>query len=382
RRQTEAALAQLEARRDALAELDRERVGLAPAAQALLKARERFGDAVIGPLADFVRTSRRDAELAERLLGEWLHAVLVRDASATEAIRAWHAEAKPGPLVLLPCVPGPRLAADGHPLRDELRADGPAAAWVHALLTGHEVLDDGYALRRANGAFFLAGASSGGPLLRRAELEGLEHDVQAGEAAQGRATTQLEQAVAELAAAEAAHAAAAAAAEHARQLEMDTGAHKGDAERAAAHAHREAADAEAQVARLSRRLAEVETRLAALRSDLERQELERVRLDEQLSGDRARLGELDVQQEAAREERVRWQVEAAQMEARRAAAAERAGRAAAEVEAARLQATTLAQEIGELDRDAATLETQRTQWEDTLKERRQALGAIGAAALE
>src|SRR5207249_703441 len=75
-RQAEEVVAQLAARRDALAELDRERVGLAPAAQALLKVKTRFGDAVIGPLSDFVRTGRRDAELAERLLGEWLHAVL------------------------------------------------------------------------------------------------------------------------------------------------------------------------------------------------------------------------------------------------------------------------------------------------------------------
>ncbi|HET9387063.1 MAG TPA: AAA family ATPase, partial [Gemmatimonadales bacterium] len=133
RRQTEAALAQLEARRDALGELDREHVGLAPAAQALLKAKL---PGVLGPLADFVRTSRRDAELAERLLGEWLHAVLVRDASVIDTIRAWHSEAQPGPLVLLPSVPGPRLGADGHPLRDELRVDGPAAAWVRALLAG------------------------------------------------------------------------------------------------------------------------------------------------------------------------------------------------------------------------------------------------------
>src|SRR3989441_454452 len=74
RRRTEEALAQLTARRDALAELARERVGLAPAAQALLKAKARFGDAVVGPLADFVGSSRRDAALAERLRGEWLHA--------------------------------------------------------------------------------------------------------------------------------------------------------------------------------------------------------------------------------------------------------------------------------------------------------------------
>src|SRR5439155_587603 len=84
--------------------------GPAPAAQALLKERARFDDAVIGPLSDFVRTSRRDAVLAEQLLGEWLHAVLVRDAAAVETIRRWHEQAQPGPLVLLPSMPGPRLA--------------------------------------------------------------------------------------------------------------------------------------------------------------------------------------------------------------------------------------------------------------------------------
>src|SRR5690348_17616064 len=56
RRAAEEALAQVIARRDALASLERERVGLAPAAQALLKAPAQFGDAVLGPLADFVRT--------------------------------------------------------------------------------------------------------------------------------------------------------------------------------------------------------------------------------------------------------------------------------------------------------------------------------------
>src|SRR5439155_1317824 len=70
-RQAEEAVAQVTARRDALAELERERVGLAPAAQALLKDKAQFGDAVLGPLSDFVRTSRRDAQLAEQLLGEW-----------------------------------------------------------------------------------------------------------------------------------------------------------------------------------------------------------------------------------------------------------------------------------------------------------------------
>jgi chromosome segregation protein len=386
RRQAEEALAQVTARRDALAELERERVGLAPAVQALLKARAQFGDAVIGPLSDFVRTSRRDAVLAEQLLGEWLHAVLVRDAAAVDAIRRWHEQAQPGPLVLLPSVPGPRLAADGHPLSDDLRVDGPAAAWVRALLAGHEVLDGGKgrALRRANGAVFLAGPTpaAGGPLERRAELESLAQEVAEAEARRGAVAATLERTLAELSEAEAAFAAAGESAEQARQHELEAGALKGDAERAAAHAQRQAADATAQVERLSARLDEVEARLEAVHAEVERHEVERVRLDERLGGERARLVDLEAQQEAAREQRVRWQVDAAQVEARLAAARERERRAAAEAEEARRQVAALAEEISALDTDAATLTAQRTQWEDAIKERRLALGALEAAARE
>ena len=59
----------MSARRHALEELERDRVGLAPAAAALLAARENFGDGVLGPLSDFVTTSRENAELSERLAG-------------------------------------------------------------------------------------------------------------------------------------------------------------------------------------------------------------------------------------------------------------------------------------------------------------------------
>ena len=388
RRQAEEALAQVAARRDALAELERQRVGLAPAAQALLKEKAQFGDAVIGPLSDFVRTGRRDAELAEQLLGEWLHAVLVRDAAAVDAVRSWHEQAQPGPLVLLPSVPGPALAADGHPLEEGLRVDGPAAAWVRALLAGHEVLDGedrgSRALRRANGAVFLAGRTSGkgsgGPLQRRADLEALAQEVAQAEAARGTAAAALERTLAELAAAEAAFAAAGEASERARHQELEGGALKGDAERAAAHAQREAADATAQVERLSTRLSEVEARLTVLHGEVETHDVERVRLDGRLGAERQRLVELETGQEAAREQRVKWQVDAAQVEARLGAARERATRAAAETDEARRQVATLVEEIAALDHDTATLTGQQAQWEDTLKERRLAVGALEGAA--
>jgi len=377
RRQAEAALAQLEARRDALTELDREHVGLAPAAQALLKARL---PGVLGPLADFVRTSRRDAELAERLLGEWLHAVLVKDATVIEAISAWHAETQPGPLVLLPCVPGPRLGADGHPLKDDLRVDGPAAAWVRALLAGHEVIGEG-ALRRANGAVFLdSGAPAAGPLQRRAELEALEKDVREATTNLNRARAAEESTLKELTAAEAALTAAGQGAEQARRVELEAGAEKGEADRGLIHARRQAEEAAAQVERLTKRLAEVEARLGALHVELQEQDVERLRSTEALSAERAVLTDLEAQQEAAREQRVRWQVEAAQVEARLTAASERAGRASDDTKASKDQAGARAEEIARIEHETASLTTQRAQWEDTLQERRLAVAELDTAA--
>jgi len=286
--------------------------------------------------------------------------------------------------VLLPCTPGPRRTADGHPLTDELRVDGPAAAWVRTLLAGHEVLDGGRALRRANGAVFLAGAGAagGGPLERRAELDALTQELGETEGRRVAAAEALHKTLGELTAAEAGLAAAGAAAERARAHELEAGALKGDAERAAAHAQREAADATAQVDRLSTRLAAVEARLTALHAELERHEVERVRLDERLGAERARLMELETQQEAAREQRVRWQVEAAQVEARLAAARERAARAGGDADAARHQGTTLAEEIATIDRDTAALTAQQAEWADALKQRRQAVEALAAAAEE
>src|SRR4029077_605069 len=93
----------------------------------------------------------------------------------------------------------------------------------------------------------------------------------------------------ELSAAEAEFVEAGARAERARQEGREAGAVKGDAERAAAHAQREAADVTAQVERLSARLEQVEARLATLHEELEQHEVERVRLDERLGGERGRL---------------------------------------------------------------------------------------------
>jgi len=57
---------------------------------------------VLGPLSDFIGADQGSAVLVEKFLGNSVHAVLVRDAAAAEAIRRWHADANPGPLLLLP----------------------------------------------------------------------------------------------------------------------------------------------------------------------------------------------------------------------------------------------------------------------------------------
>ena len=95
--------AALEGRVNALEGLERERIGLAPSSARLLRDRERFGDgAVLGPLSDFLSADRDTALLIERFLGATVHAVLVRDRAVADAVRAWHAEVNPGPLLLLP----------------------------------------------------------------------------------------------------------------------------------------------------------------------------------------------------------------------------------------------------------------------------------------
>ncbi len=282
--------------------------------------------------------------------------------------------------MLLPCVPGPRLGADGHPLKDELRVDGPAAAWVRALLAGHEVIGAG-ALRRANGAVFLdSGTSAAGPLQRRAELEALEKDVRGATTNLNRARATEESTVKELAAAEAALTAAGHGAEQARRGELEAGAEKGEADRGLIHARRQAEEAAAQVERLTKRLAEVEARLGAVHVELQEQDVERLRSAEELSAERAVLADLEAQQEAAREQRVRWQVEAAQVEARLAAASERAGRASDDTKASKDQAGARAEEIARIEHETASLTTQRAQWEDTLQDRRLAVTKLDAAA--
>jgi chromosome segregation protein len=377
RRQAEESLAQLTARRQALEELERDRVGLAPGAAALLAARERFDGGVLGPLSDFVSTGREKAELAERLLGEWMHAVLVRDADSVNAIQAWHAEHQPGALVLLPVTPSTEAA-----FADQLQAEGPAAGWVRAALAGSEVLDEnGRVLRRASGAIFLSGQGAPfGPIRRRAELATVLEETEHAERSLSSADAALRDTVERLRELEQALAEATSGAERARDAERVGAAAREDAGRIVSNLTREVAESETQLQRINERLAASEQRLHEIDRSLTAGELTRSRVDQDLGASRILLSDLEAEQEAAREQRAHWQVQEAHLAGSLRAAAERLERAARTRAEAEESARALSSELAQLETDATALATQQGEWLEALAERRVALHELDSAS--
>jgi chromosome segregation protein len=381
RRKAEEALAQLTARRQVLEELERDRVGLAPAAAALLGAREDFQGGVLGPLSDFVTTGRDDAELAERLLGEWMHAVLVRDGGTVGAVQAWHQQHQPGPLVLLPIDPGPASSDGQLPLDDRLRAEGPAAGWVRAALAGSEVLDeDGKVLRRPSGAIFLSGAGAPfGPIRRRAELATLTEQVGSAEKTLATAELALRDILQDLNGLEESLSQATSSAERARDLERQASAARDDILRVVGNLTREAAEADTQLQRLTDRLTQSERRLAEIDQSLVAEELARGKVEEALSSARAQLTELEAEQESTREQRAHWQVQEAHLAGSLRAAGDRVQRAARTRTEAEEAARTLSDELARLEADTADLVSQQTEWMEQREERRATLAELETA---
>jgi chromosome segregation protein len=381
RRDVEERIAQATARRDALAALERKREGVAPAVQALLTAAPQFGeDRILGPLSDFVTSSRADARLAERLLGDWLQAVLVRDENVVDAVRRWHETAEPGPLLLLPVSPGPRRAAVGAAGRFGLVAAAPAQGWVDALLAQSEPGDAGGTfIRQANGAVFLPGIGAAGPLSRRAELDELTRAL----AELERQLTGLTRAVEE------------AAERHAtgeRELEAATERHGrartgvreaqgavDDAGRTLMRAEREQADAQQAAGRVAQRVTERERRLQQISAETDDVHRERERLADELAARQAALGDLEAQQEAARERRVHWQVEEVQVSAREQAAAEHEDRARQALTEARDTVQRLDRELVAVESESRELTGQRGDWTDRIADRHAAMQELEEA---
>ncbi len=371
----------LGARAHALEALERDRVGLAPAAARLLKERARFGDgAVLGPLSDFLDADADAAADVERFLGANLYAVVVRDRAAADAVRAWHAAANPGPLLLLPADAagarpsdaGAASAAGG--LAERVRAGGDAAGWARVLLGGVESLGGG-AFADARGAVLLPGAAVGpGTLRRRAELAELRTQLDALEAVRERARAAVVAARSALADAEREQASAAETLTVAQQDARRADDVAADLARRQHRAERELADAEHLVGRLGARMEELRARAAQLTERATSAVEQAAQRDADSGEARAALGEAEHALEAAREERTVWQVEQAQSQARLQSAADRERRLAGEVAQAAARVEQITRELLTLDSADGELAQHAAEWRVTLDAREAELG--------
>ena len=372
------ALTSLQGRVNALEQLERDRVGLAPAASSLLKERELFGDgAILGPLSDFIGADQGSAVLVEKFLGNSVHAVLVRDSVAADAVRAWHATAHPGPLLLLP-VDSMTEESAGDPLPDALahlvNAAAPARAWVRNLLGHVHSVDGGSAFVDARGAVWLPGSTAGpGPLRRRAELAELRTELRQLERARQDASTMADEMREALAVSERRVLEASEAASLAQQQARAAAERHAELGRRVTRATKEAQDATALSDRLGTRRAELGERGGALDADAAALAEEAAAHERVIAEARERAVQAERGQEEARELRTKWQVEQAQARARVQMAVDRERRLTQEVAAASQRLSQLRIELSELAQSDSALAEQMAVWTLDLETRRATL---------
>lgn len=339
----------LEARRAALAALERDREGMEPVLQAVLDA----GLAgVHGPLIDSVRASAEAARAVEAWLGPLGRALVVADRAAAARVAEWFdgSWTRGGGLIVLPLDRVP-AGAGGGSLLQSARPDGPGAPWIEALLGGVDLVDGAALLKsdggprvsasghvvEASGAVRLGNPTgTGGLLERREELERLEAEaVGAREvAAEARALRE---------------------AERARLAEHEKALHEARTEfRAAEDTYRKA---EAEVA------AAVDRRD---RMDRHRDELAR-----QIEGTRAAAARSRERGTQAREDRAALEAEELRVRAERDAARARVDAVQEEWEAARAEQSRVEVQLTRLQGEAARL-----------NERLQGMEVARASALE
>ncbi len=369
------AAAAVEGKVHALEALERERVGLAPGAARLLQERPRFGDGVLGPLSDFLTADGEAAALVERFLGATVHAVVVRDRAAAEQVRAWHAQANPGPLLLLPldAMPG---GSDAHgALGGTVRVAEPVRAWARALLGSVQPIDGGSAFIDQRGAIWLPGSAGGpGPLRRRAELTELHAELAALQVARASAAQAAED---ERRSAEAAELAATASddafllAQHERRREEERVSEVG---RRLARAEREVGDADALTAKLAERRVALGEKARAASARSEQLEAEQAMAIGVLTAARGALSAAERTQDIAREARTERQVALAQADARRQVAADRERRLTEEQQTATQRMDALAGELAAIAATDGALATQLAEWTVTLEGRQAQLG--------
>jgi chromosome segregation protein len=376
----------LQGKVNALDALERERVGLAPAAARLLKEREQFGEgAILGPLSDFISADQASALLVERFLGATVHAVLVRDRDVAQSVREWHATANPGPLLLLPLdALSDGQIADVLPdaLSHKVDAAGPGRAWVRALLGHAQSVDNGMAFVDARGAVWLPGSTAGpGPLRRRAELFTLRSELTATEQARQEAMAAADALRTAMQESEKRVLEASGALEAAQVDARRAAEQHGELERRRQRAEREVADADALAERLTTRRDSLAEQLARLDEDSRTLAESLSERAESAMQAREQLSITERSHEEAREARTAAQVEEAQAKARVQVANDRERRLAEEQQSAVQRLESLRAELSELSQSDSALAEQMANWQLDL-ETREATLADGEARLE
>ncbi len=377
--------ASLQGKVNALDALERERVGLAPSAARLLRERERFGDgAVIGPLSDYIGADQASALLVERFLGATVHAVLVRDQHAAEAVRSWHAETNPGPLLLLPldALREPAGDSPADALSHRVEASGPGHAWVRALL-GHVLpVDEGTAFVDSRGAVWLPGTTGGpGPLRRRAELFALRAQLAVTERARQEAMALSDAMRAAVEESERHLAGVSSSLETAQLAARRAAEHHGELERRRQRAERDVHDASALEQRLGARRDTLVDQLTRLDEEARTVSEGLATRNEAVSRAREVLAAAERQHESSRDARTSAQIEEAQVQARVQVAHDRERRLAQEQESAVARLDALRAELSDLSQADSVLAEQMAGWQFDL-ETREATLADGEGRLD
>ena len=368
----------LSAKLNALEGLERERVGLAPAAARLLKERGIFGEgAILGPLSDFLSADANSAALVESFLGATVNAVLVRDRSAAEAVRAWHASVTPGPLLLLPVdalSDQKSDIADSSGLASLVESSSPASSWVRSLLGRVTSMESGTAFVDARGAIWLPAAESGpGPLRRRAEIAELKQSVANSVSARHVAISTAESEKAALASAERASIVAQEAASQAARANGEAADRSDALARQHQRAAREAAEARALIERLSEREATTVLRLEALAMSTREIAARIAEREAAVVAAREVLVVAEQKQEEAREQRTASQIRRAQAQAQLEVASDRQRHLSDEFASATGRLESLQQELSTLSGADAQLTEQLSQWQSDLAARESTL---------
>ncbi len=368
----------LSAKLNALEGLERERVGLAPAAARLLKERGIFGEgAVLGPLSDFISTDANSAALVERFLGPTVNAVLVRDRAVAESVRAWHASATPGPLLLLPVDSTNGATADVSAngetpqipdapsgLATLVESSAPARRWVRALLGSVTSMESGTAFVDARGAIWLPAPESGpGPLRRRAEIADLKQSVVNSAGARHLAATAAEYERATLASAERATVVANEAEALAARASAETADRSATVARQYERASREVAEARSLIERLSERETTTAFRIESLAVGAREIGARITEREAAVAAARAMLSSAEQTQDEAREQRTASEIRRAQAQAQLEVATDRQRHLNDEFVSATSRLESLQLELTTLSSADAHLSEQISRWQ-------------------